>query len=346
MRVGRARDAAEDWVARYARPGAGFLGAYFSGSTVGLGPDAELPPTSDVDIVVVLAGHAVPPKPGKLRHRGALLEVTYEPWDALACPEEVLAAYHLAGPFAHDTVIADPTGRLALLHRRVARDFAVRAWVRRRCEDAAARVRDRLAAPDAAAPFHEQVLGWLFPTGVTAHLPLVAALRNPTIRLRYPAAREVLSDFGRLDLYPELLEPLGCARLTAPAVRRQLAALTETFDVTVGVARTPFFFRTDLTRAARPLAIGGGAELIGRGLHREAVFWIVATFARCHLVLAADAPAEHARLLPSFTAVLEELGLDSPQELRRRAAHTVEVLLPRVREAAEEIMAAHPGIRD
>ncbi|MFK4066636.1 hypothetical protein [Streptomyces sp. NPDC029674] len=34
---------------------------------------------------------------------------------------------------------------------------------------------------------------WLFPTGVTCHVLLAAALRNPTVRLRYPAACEALA---------------------------------------------------------------------------------------------------------------------------------------------------------
>ncbi|MFE9250535.1 hypothetical protein [Streptomyces sp. NPDC007088] len=345
MKVGRAREAAVDWVTRYARVRPDFRGAYVTGSTLALERDADLAPTSDVDVVVLVDRAEAPPKPGKLEHRGALLEVTYEPWSTVVSPETVLGDYHRAGPFVRDCVLADPTGRLALLRERVARDFADRFWVRRRCAQAEERVRDGLGALDAAAPFHEQVTAWLFPTGVSAHVLLVAALRNPTIRLRYPAAREVLSDFGRLDLYPALLDSLGCARLPARVVRRHLATLAETFDATAGTARTPFPFSSDLTARARPIAVAGGAALIADGLHREAVFWIVATLARCHTALAADAPHEHARRWPAFAGVLADLGIHTPADLRRRARSTVRDLLPRVSAAAEEIRAAHPGIR-
>lgn len=55
MRVGPARVAAAQWVMRHARREAGFRGAYFRGSTIGLPDDAELPAASDVDVVIVTA---------------------------------------------------------------------------------------------------------------------------------------------------------------------------------------------------------------------------------------------------------------------------------------------------
>lgn len=344
MKVGVGRAAAAGWVAEHAAGGAGFRGAYVSGSTVGMAADAELPAASDIDVVVVTAEDEPPVKPGKFRYRGALLEVSYVPWAQLASAEEVLGAYHLAGAFRTDTVLDDPTGRLRVLQARVAREFAARPWVRRRCEDARRRVETRLAAIDPAAPLHEQVTGWLFPTGVTCHVLLAAALRNPTVRLRYPAAREVLSDYGQLALYPGLLDLLGCRDLTAQRVQHQLDALTATFDATAEVARTPYFFRSDISADARPIAIDGSQALIDRGEHREAVFWIVATFARCHSLLAADAPDLHGALAPAFRTVLADLGIGSAADIRPRAEATLR-FLPRVWQAAEHIMAANPDIR-
>lgn len=339
MKVGSARAAAARWVETYARPEPGFRGAYFSGSTVGLPDDAELPPTSDVDVVVVTAEDDPPAKPGKLRHHSALLEISYVPWAQLASPDAVLASYHLAGSFRTDTVIDDPTGGLRALHARVSRDFATRPWVRRRCEDARHKIERGLAAIDASAPFHQQVTSWLFPTGVTTHVLLAAALRNPTVRLRYLAARDVLADHGQLGLYPELLGLLGCADLPAERVRHHLDALAATFDATAAVARTPFLFSSDITPAARPIAIDGSQDLIDRGRHHEAVFWIIATFARCHTILAADAPEAHRALTPPFRAAVTDLGITRPADLRRRAEEVTR-FLPRLWQTAEVIIRA------
>ncbi|EFG65684.1 conserved hypothetical protein, partial [Streptomyces sp. SPB074] len=179
------------------------------------------------------------------------------------------------------------------------------------------RVRNGLAAIPADAPWHRQVTAWLFPSGVTAHVLLVAALRNPTIRLRYPAVREVLVPGPDEELYEDLLGALGCARPDRARVAAHLDVLAETFDATSAVpARTPFPYAADLRPGARPVAVDGSADLVARGLHREAVFWIVATLARCHTVLAADAPGLHRRLLPGFRDVLADLGLHGYADLR------------------------------
>ncbi|WP_431032111.1 hypothetical protein ACQYWQ_01920 [Streptomyces sp. P6-2-1] len=340
MRVGTAREAARDWVARNGPGLPGFAGAYFSGSTVGLAADAVLSPYADVDLVVVLDTPLPPPKPGKFPHAGALLEVTYEPWAALASADTVLGDYHLAPPLARtDTLIADPDGRLAALVAEVARGFARPEHVLRRCAQAAGRVRNGLAALPADAPLPQQVTAWLFPSGVTTHVLLVAALRNPTIRLRYPAVRDVLVPGPHEELYEDLLGALGCAHLDRARVAGHLAVLTETFDATSGVpVRTPFPYAADLRPDARPVAVDGSADLVARGLHREAVFWIVATLARCHTVLAADAPALQRGLLPGFREVLADLGLSGYADLRARGERTAAELLPRVEEAAAGIV--------
>ncbi|WP_406456486.1 hypothetical protein OG782_30655 [Streptomyces sp. NBC_00876] len=344
MRVGQARAAAAHWVAAHARSAPGYRGAYFSGSTVGRPRDAELAPSSDVDVVVVTEEDDPPAKPGKLRYENALLEITYVPWAELRSPEGVLSSYHLAGSFRLDTVIDDPTGGLRALHAAVAPRFAERAWVRRRCLDARHRVESRLAVFDASAPFHEQVPAWMFPAGVTTHVLLVAALRNPTVRLRYPAARDVLTAYGQPELYRELLELLGCADVSAERVRHHAVELTRTFDATVPVARTPFFFSSDLTEQARAIAVDGSLELLDRGDHREAVFWIIATLARCHTVLAVDDPALHAARLPAFQEAVADLtGITGTAGLLERREQVLG-FLPRLWAATETVLAANPEI--
>ena len=340
MRVGSARAAASDWVRTFAAGRAEFRGAYFSGSTVALSDDAELPAASDVDVVVLTAQTEAPPKPGKLVHHGVLVEITYLPAADFVSAEHVLTSYHLAGSFRVDTIIADPTGQLRQLQTRVSRQFADPRWIRRRCENARSRIETGLRGLDATAPWHQQVTGWLFATSVTTHVLLVAALRNPTTRLRYLAAREVLVGSGQAELYPDLLELLGCAWLSPERVEDHIAELGRTFDAAESVARTPFFFSTDISAAARPIAIEGSRELVRAGWHREAVFWIVATFARCHTILAADAPAELKRAHePAFAAVLADIGIASRDDLVLRAAEVTR-FLPRLDQAADTIIAA------
>jgi hypothetical protein len=371
--VGEARAVAARWVAAEAARMPGFAGAFLAGSTTWLPASAELPTGSDVDVSVVLDVAGAPAKPGKFARDGVLLEPTYLTWDELASPETVLSTYHQAGNFRTDTVLADPTGRLGALRDAVSREFGRRRWVELRCADAERRIVRHLGriagaapgsggadgagsggggrdgagsdrgAPDGEVPFHDLVTAWAFGTGVTTHVLLTAGLRNPTVRLRYVATRELLGDHGRSEWQEDLLELLGCAHLPRRRVERHLREMTAVFDATAPLARTPFFFSSDITAAARPVAVDGSGALIARGHHREAVFWIVATYARCLKILAADAPAAGARFAPGFRELAADLGVATPAEVRRRARRTT-AFLPRLREMAREIAAATPGV--
>ncbi|KKK07699.1 hypothetical protein [Micromonospora sp. HK10] len=318
MRVGEARAVAVDWVREQARRDGGIEGAFFSGSTVGLPADAVLPESSDVDVLLVRA--APGGKLGKFRHRGVLLEVSTIGWAELGSPQDVLGSWVFAPFFRTDAVIVDPTGRLAALRERVAAGFADPVWVRRRVAGVRRRVEEGLARLDGDGPLHEQVLGWVFPTSVVALLPVVAGLRDPTVRRRYVVAREVLSGYGFADRYEELLASLDGGGMGAGRVREHLAGLAGTFDEAARVAAgTGFAFRADLSAAGRPVVVDGSAELIGAGAHREAMFWIVVTYARCHAVLAAVAPGRERVLRARFAAAVADLGVGSAVARRRRA---------------------------
>ena len=338
MKIDTARAAAAEWVMKFASDESWFRGAYFSGSTVSMPSDAELPVGSDVDVVIVTALDDPPLKLGKFIYQDTLIEVTYLAWNQLKSVDEVLSSYHLAGSFRIDTIIADPTGHLSKLYKLVSRHFAEEVWVRRRCEDARSRIENGLSSLDISLPWHDQVTNWLFPAGVTTHVLLVAALRNPTVRLRYLAAREVLTEYGHEEVYVELLHLLGCADMSAERAEKHLSALEKTFDAAAAVAKTPFFFSSDITMEARSIAIDGSREQILNGNHREVVFWIVATYARCHKILAVDGDADLQREhSPDFDAILGDLGITNSEDLLRRG-NEVLAFLPRLWETAEGII--------
>jgi hypothetical protein len=344
--VREARAVASRWLAGHAAGLPNFAGAFLSGSAAWLPADADLPATSDVDVMVVTTDPQAPPKLGKLRYGGVLLDVTFLSWGQLGSSEDLLASYHLAGGFRTNTILADPTGRLAELHAAIAGSYARRSWVRRRCEQAERRIVDGLARLDATGPLHDRVTAWLFPTGVTTHVLLTAGLRNPTVRLRYLAARTLLLEYGRVGFHEELLGLLGCAHLTPDRVDHHLRAMTQAFDAAAAVAETPFPFASDITPAARAIAVDGSRELVEQGHHREAVFWIVATAARCQKALASDAPAAtRAACRRGFAELLDDLGVGSPAALRRRARE-VHGFLPRLGEVKEAILAANPLVDD
>jgi hypothetical protein len=228
----------------------------------------------------------------------------------------------------------------------VAREFAMRRWVCKRCEQARDKVLRYLESIGQPAPLHDQVTSWLFGTGVTTHVLLVADLRAPTVKRRYVAVRELLAQHNRLDFYETLLEALGCAHMSRARVEHHLVALTDAFDAAKEVVRTPFVFASEISDVARPLSIDGSRDLIERGFHREAVFWIAVTYSRCQQVLHHDAQEQMRDIFsPGYHALIADLGITSFTDLQRRAQQT-KALLPRVWEVAESIIAANPQIVD
>lgn len=344
MRVRQAKEIARQWVLAEASSVPGFAGAFYHGSTNWFPDDATLPTTSDLDVMVVFDAPNLPVKPGKFRYRGILLEVSYLPSDQVSSSERVLGRYDLAGSFRRPGIILDPSGQLMSLQAAVSNAYAKRRWVSRRCEDAGERVLRNLHSLDAAAPFHDQVMAWLFATGVTTHILLVAGLQNPTVRTRYLAVRRLLAGYGHSPFYPTLLALLGCARMDRARVARHLDALTEAFDAAKAVIRTPFAFAADLSDHARSVAIDGSRELIARGDHREAIFWMVVTYSRCEKVLHHDAPpALRGQFTPGYRRLLGDLGITAFADLQRRGEQVKECL-PRIWTVAEAIMAPNQGI--
>jgi hypothetical protein len=343
MIVEQARNIARRWVATDAHSLPGFRGALWHGSIITMPADDPLPASSDIDIVVVVDDPAAQPSLGKIVRDGVLLDVSFLGWDQARDPERLLADHSIAPTFRSPELLADPTGALAGVQAVVAREFPKRARVEQRCASAVARIERNIASLSEARPFHENVMAWLFAAGITTHVVLVAGLRNPTVRKRYLAARELLDEVGMPEVYPELLDLLGCRDWTRETATRHLDALAEAFDAAGAVIRTPVFFANDLSDASRPIAIGGSRELIEAGDHREAVFWIVATWARCMTVFHNDAPELERRFDAGFRATVADLGIASFDDLQRRAA-ALEAYLPRLSIVAAAITDATPGI--
>lgn len=354
MRLADARAVAADWVASAAV--ADLVGAFVTGSAGVDDPTAELASTSDVDVVLVTDGPA-PDKLGKLWHGGVLLDVSAMSAAELDV-ETIAGTSYLAPAFAAGMVIADRADRLGVLQREVAAVASRPEWIRRRVAEVRSKITNGLDRLDSAAPLAQQVAGWVFPASLPTVLLLVAAGRPPTVRKRYLRCRELLAAqsgaFGGverpglpasapLELYERLLAALGCADVTADRVRHHLDELADTLAIAVGVARTPLPFSSDLRPDTWHLTLDGSAELVDAGWPREAVWWVLATYARCVTVLRVDGSAEqyrrHERRLGAATLDLIGFGAgDGPER-----AVTVRRLLPAIDALVEDLVDRSAG---
>jgi predicted nucleotidyltransferase len=335
--VDEAKRIAAAWVDEAIATDPRMLGAVLHGSVNWLRDDEELAPTSDLDILVIREPGDDTAKPGKFRYRDLLLEVSFLDAGAIASPEQVLGHYQLVGSFLGNGILADRDGALAALTSAVAAGYANPDWVEARARMA----HDRMLSGFPLrhdAPVHDQVTSWLFTTGALTHVLLVATLENPTVRKRYLAVREVLAGINRLDEYEALLDLIGARRLSPERVSQHIDALERIFAAAKPVIRSPFFFAADISDDGAAVAIDGNRELVAAGSHREAIFWIVATFCRCRAVLTTDGPPGAEQPFDGdFFALLDDLGVRSQADRVRQVARS-QAELPRVWSIARGII--------
>jgi hypothetical protein len=149
-----------------------------------------------------------------------------------------------------------------------------------------------------------------------------------------------------LGEYDSLLAQLGCASMSSERVEHHLDALERVYDATARVVKSPYRFASDISAAARPVAIDGSRDLIEQGYHREAIFYIVATFGRCDKILYHDAsPVVRDEYLGDFLALLDELGVGSTASLTEHLGQVIDGKSG-LFELAEAIMDANPDVGD
>jgi len=345
MKATHARAIAADWVMRHEAVRSGFAGAYFIGSSVDLDGSDELPNASDVDVAIAVEGWSELPHRFKVAHRDVIIEVTYLSLEHLADRERVLHSYHLAAGLWRNTIICDPTGYLQKLHTLVAGLYQYEEQVRERCAGALHKVEDGLAGVREDATFADQVLAWVFPTGVTTHVLLTAGLRNPTVRLRYGSVRALLAEYSMNDVYLQLLDLLGVTSVSSHRMLRHVDALERAFNTAVATPHRPLPFDADISSLGRPAAVNSLRTLVESGRPDEAAFWVIVTFARCCKVFheATRPRSSLASHIGAFRALTSDLGIGTLDDMRVRSAK-VRDLLPDLRDASEQIIKANPDV--
>ncbi len=339
MTVQEARAIAREWVELNGSRYPGYCGAYLSGSFLQAAEDDTWPETSDIDIVIIINDKPPEIKPGKFPCSGVLLEVSLIHKREYASLDHILSTHYLAFALHTDGILNDPYGLLKPLHLEIKEQYAKDFWVRKRCRSFIAHIRDSILNFNSNAPFHEQVTMWLFPTGITTFPILAAALQNCTVRKRYTAARMVLNAYGLMAFYSPLIRHLTGDAFQADSLPGHLLELETTFDLackTTGPA-IHYPFRSDISFSSRPVAIDGSRHLLESAYPAEAVFWMAATFARCHAILFMDAPELHQERLPAFQAFMSSLGITGSEAMVRRYK-TLLAFLPEVEQITDTII--------
>jgi hypothetical protein len=273
-----------------------------------------LPRTSDIDIMLVCEGSSAG-KLGKRLEGGLLIELSSIDKSEFEPPEKISGNYFLAGSFRKPTWIFDHDGILDRATTITGRNFSDPYYVQQRIEHALRNSGTFLERSKTNLPLHEKVSCWLFARGVLAQVLLVAGLKNPTVRKRYLDARIFLEHHREEAFYEELLA-LSNFHLIGPGLAiKHLDNLEKIFDQVATLVNESHPFAADLTADAKPVAIGGSRELIAQGAHREAMFWITATFCRCMTVIFQQPASEETQVYKNnFQLLLHDLNLHDAEE--------------------------------
>lgn len=291
------------------------IGAFIGGSAATSDPAMPYSPTSDIDCYLVVMGEPPATKIGKIVIEGVLLDISWISWHQIeAAPTDAV----IGSLLNLGIVVDDAEDRLQRAQRDIRKTFAHPTAVTLRLEDMKGRIRGGLKADSSDRSNPEQVMNWLFPATLTTHLPLVQHCVPLTVRKRFVAAKRVMST----EAYEELLALYGFADVEQDQAQRWLDLtadiLAENADLAQASSR---FWASDLL--APEIAIGGSQELINAGLHREALYWIIATSARC-LTLRADAEVGASSFEAEFNHMLAELRLLTHAERSIRSDHILQ----------------------
>jgi hypothetical protein len=351
MNVREARALARRWMEEQSGDIPGFMGAVFAGSTNFVDDEAPMPPTSDVDIMILVDREERSLR--KVAYHGIVIEASVTPADRmLRSAEAILGDFRYACHFAKPNILADPTGRLSEVQQEVAKEFARRPWIRKRCEMICDRLLNGFLGNGSMAQF-------LYPAGtvysaasrlhyailLAAEILVVADLRNPTVRRALVVSREVAESMGRPDLHESLLDVIGVAQMTRNQAEALLQTCMRAFDRAVEVKRTPFFMDSNMTRDSRVIVFDGIRQILDMDLHREAMWWTYNTYDAVQQVLQNDAPeAEKARHAEEYVQWLAVAGMETQEACERREG-MLRDLTPELMRAAEVVMDRNPEVR-
>ncbi len=346
MRVSEAREIARRWVEAQVRSGAEIDAAFLHGSITWLRDADEMAPASDVDVILVPRHGAKVPARAKHLEADLALDVSTIDRSELEPADRILGTYHLAGSLRSPTAILyDPYGWLTRNQHMVEAGFEEARWVRTRYEGAIRRIESNLRNLELAESREVGGIWWLFATGATTHVLRVSGQRNPTVRSRYVATRTMLTELGHPEMYPPLIDLLDPPQCGPTWVGMYINSLEIVFDEAQQARRTWFHFAPDISPSGRIGAIDATRAMVETGHHREAMFWIGVTAARCALILNTDVDdspkARHNKLLDDlaygFRIGREEQVAERVAELR--------AIIPTLTANAETLIADRQNVK-
>lgn len=261
-------------------------------------------------------------------------------------PEQVLGDYTIACHLSVNSIISDPTRHLTSLQKSAAEGYKKREWVRKRCEKAekdGLKYIDRMANADTLC---YQVLYFSASILVIAQIPVLAYVRDPTMRKCLVLLKELLEAEGDTSIYESLLTILGSKNMKQVDIESYFEESIDAYDRAVEIFRTPFWGSWNVDADVRPLFVDGAMELIKDGHYKEAFWWILLYRLESQIAFENDGLEEETqKYMEQFEKMLADLGLISQKDFQRRAER-LRAVLKEAMEFSEKSIETNPDIKD
>jgi hypothetical protein len=332
MKTKEAKNRAMEWMEKKAPEINGLIGAVLGGSANVMNDDEPWPASSDLDIWIMVTPEGMKDSINldKVLHKGVILEVTCKNFEYYDAPEKLLSSpfegYHFAKP---GCVLLDTDNAIGNLVATVARRFAEPEWVRARLAGCRGNAIGKLQWTMSLPPgsYFDKLFGFILGIKNISTLPVIAALKHPTVRRALAVSHDVLTEYGRLDFHERILALCGAEKVDVRQATKAAHDLVPAFQRAAEVVKTPFFSSGSIKQDVIPLYLQGADDMIRNGYPREAMYHVIFYYWRVYQALAHDAPeSERPFWIEEQQAAFAEWGLADSASVDLRAKAGLELM--------------------
>lgn len=296
MKTKEAKSLVKKWLEIKAPDINGMIGAVLGGSANFMNDDEPWPASSDLDIWIMVTPEGMKDSINleKVNYNGVILEVTCKNFEHYNAPEKLLSSpfegYHFANP---GCVLLDTDSTIEKLVAAVSMQFSEPEWVQARLDacrgNAVGKLHWTIELPKDS--YFDKLCYFILGVKNISTMPVIAALKHPTVRRALAVSQGVLAEHGRLDFHDRILALCGVQKIDSRLAAKAANDLIPAFQRAIEVAKTPFFSSGSLKRDVIPLYLQGAEEMIRDGYHREVMHHVIFYYWRIYQALAHDAPS-------------------------------------------------------
>lgn len=310
------KQVARDWLDKYRHSIKGLIGAYFSGSLSNMDNEAQFPFYSDIDIkLVVEDSQTLSELHDKVKFNGYLIDWAVRDKSKFSSPEAILGDRYISQDLFATDIIFDKDGWLSKCQQIIRNSFSEPVNIALRCNQCLENI-------NRAFKNYDYLL--IYPL---AELVAVTNCRRIHIRRLLEETYCIFKEQDRIDLQELLLELLGSREMTRQDVLQDLDTFMKAFDFAVTLKNLSGFPGDfNIRTYVRPYIYHSTLDMIERGQHREAVWWLLENYNSVARALMHNDVAISNKFIQNHMDFLNRLGILTREQKAEKVQFSKSVL--------------------